>query len=178
MKKLSFIFILIIIVGCKTDNKINTENGNTNQINEAEKLSVDTYTYETLEPLLNKSDDKTYVINFWAIWCKPCVEELPAFEKLHKLYAGKNVVVILVSLDFPNQIESRLIPFMTENKLKSTVIAMVDTDQNSWIPKVDESWSGAIPATLIYNKNKRTFYEQSFTYKQLEQEVTNFLKTK
>lgn len=178
MKKLSFIFMLIIIVGCKTDTKINTENGNTNQINDLEKLSVDTYTYETLEPLLNKSDDKTYVINFWATWCKPCVEELPAFEKLHKQYAGKNVTVILVSLDFPNQIESRLIPFMIKNNLKSTVIAMVDTDQNSWIPKVDESWSGAIPATLIYNKNKRTFYEQSFTYKQLEQEVTNFLKTK
>jgi len=103
---------------------------------------------------------------------------LPAFEKLHKLYAGKNVTVILVSLDFPNQIETRLIPFMIENKLKSKVIAMIDTDQNSWIPKVDESWSGAIPATLIYNKNKRTFYEQSLTYKQLEQEVTNFLKTK
>ncbi|MDO9595863.1 MAG: TlpA family protein disulfide reductase [Lutibacter sp.] len=178
MKKLWFIFILIMIVGCKTDTKMNPENGDINQINEAEKPFVETYTYETLKPLLNKSDDKTYVVNFWATWCKPCVEELPAFEKLHKLYAGKNVTVILVSLDFPNQIESRLIPFMIENNLKSKVIAMVDTDHNSWIPKVDESWSGAIPATLIYNKNKRTFYEQSLTYKQLEQEVTNFLKTK
>ncbi|MDO9037573.1 MAG: hypothetical protein Q7U59_04410 [Lutibacter sp.] len=59
MKKLWFIFILIMIVGCKTDTKMNTENGDTNQINEEEKPFVETCTYETLKPLLNKSDDKT-----------------------------------------------------------------------------------------------------------------------
>ena len=55
-------------------------------------------------------------------------------------------------------------------------MALNDPDANTWIPKVDESWSGAIPATLIFNKNKRQFYEQTFTYEQLETEVKRFLK--
>ena len=52
---------------------------------------------------------------------------------------------------------------------------MADPDQNSWIPKVSEKWSGAIPANLIYNKNSRAFYEQSFTYEELQTEVHKFL---
>jgi thiol-disulfide isomerase/thioredoxin len=178
MKNLLFIFLFIIAVGCKSDSKTGALKIGENEASALENITVNTFTYNTLEPLLNKKNDTTYVINFWATWCKPCVEELPAFEKLNKQYAQKNVAVVLVSLDFPNQIESRVVPFIKENNLKSKVIAMVDTDQNTWIPKIDESWSGAIPATLIYNENKRAFYEQSFTYEQLEKEVTNFLKTK
>lgn len=175
MRNLSFILILIFGI---VQTKINAQNNELSKANELENITVNTFTYSTLEPLLNKKNDTTYVINFWATWCKPCVEELPAFEKLNELYAHKKVAVILVSLDFPNQIESRVIPFIKENNLKSKVIAMVDTNQNFWIPKIDTSWSGAIPATLIYNKNKRMFYEQSFTYNELEKEITNFLKTK
>ena len=44
-----------------------------------------------------------------------------------------------------------------------------------WIPKVNDDWSGAIPATLIYNKDQRRFYEQSFDYDELSTEVEQFL---
>jgi len=134
--------------------------------------------YDDLELLLNKNNNKTYVINFWATWCKPCVDELPAFEELYKNYKSKNVEVILVSLDLKKQVETRLIPFIQKHKLQPKVVLMVDPDQNTWIPKVSSEWSGAIPATIIYNKNRRKFFEQSFTYNELENELTNIIKTK
>ena len=46
---------------------------------------------------------------------------------------------------------------------------------NTWIPQIDLKWDGAIPVTLIYNKNKRQFYPQSFTYDELVNEVQKFL---
>jgi hypothetical protein len=46
---------------------------------------------------------------------------------------------------------------------------------NTWIPKVNENWDGAIPITIIYNKNDRKFYDQTFTYKELETELKQFL---
>lgn len=131
--------------------------------------------YDQLAPMLQKNDDKTYVVNFWATWCKPCVEELPAFEKLHETYKDKNVEVILVSLDFPNQIESELIPFIKDRNLQPKVIVLDDPNQNKWINGVDKSWSGSIPATLIYNKNKRSFFEQSFSYELLTKELQQFI---
>src|SRR5690554_3541343 len=64
----------------------------------------------------------------------------------------------------------------TTNNIKSKVVVLNDMDSNSWIPKVDESWSGAIPATLIFNNQTRKFFEKPFTYKELEYEINQFLK--
>ncbi|AUC17003.1 thioredoxin [Tenacibaculum sp. SZ-18] len=131
--------------------------------------------FEALKPYLEEQDDKTHVINFWATWCKPCVEELPAFEKLHAENTDNNVEVLLVSLDFPNEIESQLVPFIQDNKLAPEVVVLDDSNQNKWINGVDNSWSGAIPATIIYNKNERGFFERSFTYDELKSELQKFL---
>ena len=131
--------------------------------------------YDQLKPLLEQEDDKVHVVNFWATWCKPCVEELPAFEKLNEEYKDKNVELLLVSLDFPNQIESELLPFIKEHQLKPEVVVLDDPDQDKWINGISTEWSGAIPATIIYKNDKRAFYEQSFNYDLLNKELQQFL---
>ena len=120
----------------------------------------------------NKSDT-TYVINFWATWCKPCVEEIPHFEKLHSTYKNQKVKVIMVSCDFKKQLETRVIPFVQNKKMETTVVFMNETNPNNWIDKVDEKFSGAIPATLIINgsSNFRYFSEGETTYEILEQVI-------
>ena len=147
----------------------------TDEVTES-SIKIATLNYEALKPLLHKNEDKTYVINFWATWCMPCVKELPAFEKLNAAYKDKNVEVVLVSLDFPKQKESNLIPFVKNRKLESKVLHFDDPNEQFWIPDIAENWSGSIPATLIYNKEKRKFYEQSFSYEELQHELQTFLK--
>jgi thiol-disulfide isomerase/thioredoxin len=137
-------------------------------------VTVKAYDFDKLEYFLTQQNDTTYVVNFWATWCVPCVEELPHFEELNEKYKKDKVKVILVSLDMFKMVESKLLPFIKEKQLKSDVVYLRDPDQNTWLPKVDSTWSGALPATLIYNKDKRKFYEQSFTYDELEKEVSNF----
>ena len=80
---------------------------------------IPSLTYEELKPWLNKQDDKTYVVNFWATWCGPCIKELPYFENINKNYKDQNVEVILVSLDFPQMKESRLIPYVKNKNIQS-----------------------------------------------------------
>jgi thiol-disulfide isomerase/thioredoxin len=109
-----------------------------------------------LEKILNNSDNKVYVINFWATWCAPCVSEIPGFEEVSKGYDKKKVRFVMVSLDFPSQIEKQLIPFLKKNKITLDVFVMTDLDYNAWIDKVDPSWQGDIPATLFINNQKKT----------------------
>ncbi len=132
-------------------------------------VTVPIYDFENFKPFLDRQDDKIHVINFWATWCKPCVAELPAFEELGEKYP--DVEVTLVSLDFLKAIESSLIPFIIKNNLQAEVIVLNEPDANAWIPQIDENWSGAIPATIIYKNGKSQFYEQSFSYEELENEV-------
>lgn len=142
-------------------------------VNETSDLKV--YNFTEMEPLLHKTGDKVYVVNFWATWCAPCVKELPYFEKVTEDYANKDVEVLLVSLDFSKQYETKLIPFIKTHQLKSEVVALNDPDSNAWIPKVDPDWSGSIPATIIYKGSTRKFFEKSFTYEELQTEINQFL---
>jgi len=131
-----------------------------------------------LKEILKPESDTTYVINFWATWCKPCIKELPYFEELQLNYKNEKVKVLLVSLDFKRHLDSQLIPFLKKNKIQSTVLLLDEPDANLWIDIVDPSWSGAIPVTLVINSqdNKRLFYEKEFVYSELENIIKPLIK--
>lgn len=129
---------------------------------------------DDLESRLENGKDTTYVVNFWATWCGPCVKELPYFEALEKDNLGKNFKVLLVSLDFANQLDSKVIPFVKKKELVSEVVLMDEDRPNKWIPRVSDKWTGALPATLFVNTQKKTrhFHEGSFKEGELEQKLT------
>jgi thiol-disulfide isomerase/thioredoxin len=126
-----------------------------------------------LYDLLAKQDDTLRVVNFWATWCGPCVQELPHFEKLQRNHHDKPLKVVLVSLDFPSQLQKRVVPFVKKRKLTSTVLLLDGGDPNQWIDRVEPRWSGSIPATLFLYKGKRLFYEGQLSeadlYKYIQQ---------
>ncbi|MBK7093976.1 MAG: TlpA family protein disulfide reductase [Saprospiraceae bacterium] len=129
-------------------------------------------TFDKMEKEIFLNNDTTYVINFWATWCKPCVKELPYFESLHRSARKEKMKVILISLDFRNQAESKLKPFIRDNHYSAEVILLLDNKYNSWIDKVDKSWSGSIPSTLLIKGGKRLFAETEF---ENEQELRDFV---
>lgn len=131
--------------------------------------------FQQLQPLLQLENDTIYVVNFWATWCAPCIKEIPYFEQLGKKYRDKNVKILMVSLDFPSQLQTRLIPFIETEKMENEVVLLDDPRSNHWIPLVDKNWTGAIPATLIYGKGFREFYQQEFTFSELEEIVLPLL---
>ena len=173
---------LLVLVSCNSKDKskaidIEAVVATNDSIAESDSdFYLEVYDYNGLQKFLNKKNDTVYVVNFWATWCAPCVKEMPYFEKLQSEYSNKGVEVLFVSLDFPHLYETKLKPFVIDKKIKSKVIALDDVDMNTWIPKVDENWSGSIPATVIYKNDNRKFFEQSFTYDLLEKEVKQFLE--
>jgi len=145
----------------------------------APEREVPVFDYEGFAEYLESYDDsKTLVVNFWATWCMPCVKELPYFEEANARYEGTDVEIILVSLDFDTHLESKVIPFLEKKEIKSTVVLLDDPDANSWIDKVSPEWSGAIPATLVVQGDRKAFYEQSFhSFDELQQIIQPFLKS-
>ena len=126
--------------------------------------------YASLEKEVLSDKNTIYVVNFWATWCAPCVKELPYFEKLNS--ENKSVKVVLVSLDFKNQYEAKLLPFLKTRKINSEVVLLTDKDYNTWLPIVNKDWSGSIPATLIIKDGKTVFAEKMFSsYEELDEYV-------
>ncbi len=153
-------FLSLLACNTATQPEVVTEKKETTPTSTATKIPV--VDYNGLAPIFAQKSDTTYVINFWATWCKPCVAELPYFLELHEKYKDQKYKFIFVSLDFPKQIQKKLVPFLEKNPLPGEVIVLDDADANSWIPKVDPKWSGAIPATVVYNGDRKIFAEKSF----------------
>lgn len=116
---------------------------------------------------------ETVVVNFWATWCAPCVKELPYFQKLQDKYVSSSVKVMLVSLDGRPMLEKKVVPFITKSGITADFYLLDETNQQEYIDRIDSSWSGALPATLIVNANndKRLFIEGEVTFEQLEDAI-------
>lgn len=137
------------------------------------------YKINDLLKRIHNNSDTTYVVNFWATWCKPCVAELPEFEKLHLDSKEKNrkVKVLLVSMDFIEEINKKLKDFLDKNKYACEVVLLDEINGNDFIDKISENWSGAIPATLIIRKNRNAFHEGKTTYDALEKSISDVYMT-
>jgi thiol-disulfide isomerase/thioredoxin len=122
---------------------------------------------------LYTSGDSIYVINFWATFCKPCIEEIPFMERISKKYKSQKVNLLLVSLDIPAWYPTRLNTFVKKRKWNSKVAWLNESNADKFCPVIDSSWSGAIPATLIYNAKTgyRNFTEDQYTEQTFEAAV-------
>ncbi|WP_445381358.1 TlpA disulfide reductase family protein [Robiginitalea sp. IMCC43444] len=186
----ALILVFMVLSGCR-EAKTDAE-GSTAVVNkpadrksnrpEAQNYLEDVAIYESfsdIEPLFRYNNDTTYVVNFWATWCKPCIKELPYFEELNNSRSGEKVKVILVSLDFPKQVETNLLPFLEKRKISSEVVVLLDGKYNDWIDKVSPEWSGAIPATYVYRANRQQLIGQPFeNFQQLDSIVKPFYTSK
>ena len=139
---------------------------------------VDVISSEILFQMIDNCDNtkNIKVYNFWATWCAPCIREIPHFENVNQYYS--NVDVILVSLDDVDLLNKKVKPFIIRKEISSRVVLLNETDMNFLIDKVDKTWSGAIPATLIVDcKNKnRLFFEKEFKEDELSIVINKLVK--
>lgn len=134
--------------------------------------------YNNLFAKFTQNDDKLYVVNYWATWCKPCVEELPDFMEVNnELKDNTNFKMILVSLDKASALETNVQDFIEDNNISTDVYLLSDNKrQMQWIPMVNERWSGAIPSTAFYKNGEQVaFVEGQLNKEQLKEIIQQHL---
>ena len=132
--------------------------------------SVKTVTYDDLEARWTSNGDTTYVVNYWATWCGPCVEELPEFIEVDNEMKDGPFKMILVSLDFPKVIEKRVIPFIEEKGITPEVVLLVD-NPNVWINRVSKEWDGNIPVTQFIKGDNYKLHVGQLDHKELLENI-------
>lgn len=134
--------------------------------------------YEQLKAVIEKKGNKLYVVNFWATWCGPCVKELPDFMEVNARYGSNpKFKMVLVSLDNVKDFDRTVKPFIKNHNITTDVYLLDDNKRmNMWIPAVDKSWGGVIPATVIYKNGKKLHFIEGQTDKrELDKLITKYL---
>jgi len=132
---------------------------------EAKKVKV-----TDLEKIISGSKEPL-MINFWATFCKPCMEEIPHFQKLQAKYEKEGLQILFVSLDLQDDYPVKVNVFIKKRKMSTCWLD--ETNADYFCPKIDQAWTGAIPATLFINNkvNYRKFVEESLSEQSLEKQI-------
>ena len=120
-----------------------------------------------------KNSNKPTVVNFWATFCKPCIAEIPHFQKLVRQYEKDSVQLLLVSLDMEEMYPAKIKAFANKFKFTAPIVFLDETNADVFCPRVDEKWSGAIPASLFINNKTgyRKFFEEEMSEQKFETEL-------
>ncbi len=130
-----------------------------------------------LRARLTKQKGKVVLLNFWATWCQPCVEEFPALVRLYNNYRKRGVVVIAVSVDDPETADEVVQPFLKRMRATFPVLVL-DQDSDQFIRGFDNEWGGEVPRTYLYSKSGKRLkaWSGSRTYAEFEKEIKEALK--
>ena len=106
------------------------------------------------QKLIAANRGKVLIVNFWATWCAPCREEMPQLLALGKAQAPQGVKLLLISADDPGD-EAKAGEFLSQQRAPAPWYLKKAADDDRFINAIDAKWSGALPATFIYDRNGR-----------------------
>lgn len=119
---------------------------------------------------------KATVVNLWATWCQPCREEFPELVRFERDHRARGVRVMFVSTDFEDQLPA-VRKFLAAQGVEQVSYIKKTGDDMGFIDGLHPAWSGALPASLVFDASGRlrAFWEGAADYQKFESEVSKVL---
>ena len=144
--KWMLIIVIFLVYGCSTQDGDEKSRGS-----ESPNPAVALIDEAGFSSLVVNRNGKILLINIWATWCAPCREEFPDLVKIANAYHDRNVEVVGISADFPDEIDSKVKPFLKSQHATFQNYVKNFEDDEAFINSVNPEWSGALPATFVYD---------------------------
>lgn len=149
--KYTFYLLLFVVLSCQTEPNTTTQTTKTT-VQEEVSPPTNLLEKEDFKSLLAQQKGKIVLVNLWATWCKPCVYELPALEKLHQKYENQNVKVIALSIEGKAVADTLVQPFWDKMNLTMDNYIISNADPSTLINTFDRTWLGVVPTSYIFNQ--------------------------
>jgi thiol-disulfide isomerase/thioredoxin len=114
---------------------------------------------EEMQGLLKRDGTRPLLVNYWATWCDPCRDEFPDLVKIDQQYRPKGLDFIAITLDDLSDLKTAVPEFLRLMKAEMPVYLLNVSDPAPAIEAVDRTWTGALPATFLYNNKGEVVYK-------------------
>jgi thiol-disulfide isomerase/thioredoxin len=174
-KSIIIVLALLILSGCGEQKEQSGSGYSTHEVQKSGEIQYDVKSIDEsgLKQLIAQRNGKILFLNVWATWCVPCREEFPDLVRLAEHYKNADVEFVGLSVDYPDEIESKIIPFLENQKCNFKIYVQAFDDEANLIGLLNEKWSGAIPATFIFDPVgiQRVFLLGVHSYDDFQQEL-------
>jgi len=134
---------------------------------DAEPVTLDTIDATAVAKLAHNSTNKLLLVNLWATWCGPCVEELPDLVTMNRMYRDRDFEFVTISLDGPTQ-KVRALERLQRDHVSATNHLYDSTDLDKLAEALDPKWPGPIPFTLLIAPGGQIIYRHDGAIEPLE----------
>jgi len=122
-----------------------------------EPVSLDTIGVAGIAQLVRNNSDRLRLINVWATWCVPCVEEYPELVNLNRIYRDRGFELVSISMD-DTAARSRALRFLQRQQCSSPNYIFAGDDKYKMIEAIDPKWQGALPYSMLVEPGGKIVY--------------------
>jgi len=115
---------------------------------------------QSFQEIVHRSSGRVLLVNVWATWCVPCVEEFPDILKLRTTYAPRGLDVAFISIDNPRKARAAVLVFLKKMNVDFPTYIKSAKNDESFINTLSREWSGAVPTTFVYDHNGKLVHTQ------------------
>jgi thiol-disulfide isomerase/thioredoxin len=120
-----------------------------------------------------KESKTPLIVNFWATFCVPCLQEIPYFQEIASQYKSNDVSLVFVSLDMKEAYPVKVNNMAKKLNLTYPVVWLNETNADYFCPRIDTTWTGGMPSSLFVNNatGYHKFLEEPLSKEKLEKEI-------
>jgi peroxiredoxin len=127
---------------------------------EAEPVTLEDATAETLKKLRANPTGKLMLVNFWATWCGPCVVEFPDLETTYRMFRMRDLDMVTVATNMPDE-KPGVMKFLQKQHATGRNLIFASTDTYSMQAAFDPKWESGVPYTVLLAPDGTVLYQQT-----------------